>query len=191
MTWHVGSHCQASRSVNAGADSCGDGIDNGGEGVKDTNDRDCISPQCILNAPPGWDDDLAFANAGAILHTQPFRDCASRGLFSSDSARLRVVMHETGHRPFGLRDEYCCDGGYGESSVFPNLYKSLNACVFDAPDVGRLGGDCRKLAKNDSTVNWWTSDPSSDHLMQDNGTPQELDVRRIEWMFDQCGKGNC
>ncbi len=170
----------------AGPDTCDDGIDNGGEGVADTNDRDCISPRCILNAPPGWDDDLAFADAGAILHTQGFRDCASGGLFSSDSDKLRTVIHESGHRPFGLRDEYCCDGGYGQSPTLPNLYKSLNACVADAPDVGRSGGDCHKLTRGGSSVDWWTSDPASDDLMVDNRTPSELDIRRIEWLFESC-----
>ena len=48
------------------------------------------------------------------MHKDDFRDCAPGGqrLFSSEPTSIGTVLHETGHRPFGLADEYCCDGGY-------------------------------------------------------------------------------
>jgi hypothetical protein len=178
----------------AGDDTCGDGKDNGGDGLTDADDTSCIrKSKCPrLDAPGGWMDDLAFADVGAIIHTDEFRDCASasKRLFSAWTGILApVIRHETGHAPFRLADEYCCDGGYFEKATFPNLYNTLADCETDAATVfGRTAGDCRKLGTN---TEWWTSDPSSNDLMVDIGIPEALDLRRIEWMFDKCDEAKC
>ena len=49
-----------------------------------------------------------------MFHTDNFRDCAPGGerVFSTEPGSFGTILHESGHRPFGLADEYCCDGGY-------------------------------------------------------------------------------
>ena len=175
----------------AGPDTCSDGVDNGNDGLTDENDPSCT--KCTLTAPGGWYDDLAFADGGGILHTDPFRDCASpnKRLFSIEASELRTVIHETAHSPFGLADEYCCDTAYFEPAPLPNLYRSLANCESDTLNVGRTASDCRQLSKGTATVDWWTSDPPSNDLMVDNTTPQKLDLRRINWMFNNCEAAKC
>jgi len=190
----AGRNYDASRSEDgAGDDTCGNGVDDGGDGSTDEDDPQC-SP-CFLNAPDAWDNDLAFADVGAIIHTTDFRDCARGGqrLFSAwtDYPLELVVRHETGHAPFGLADEYCCDTGYFQPNPEPNVYSTLIACETDARDVGRFPSACRQIAKGGNTVSWWTSDPASDDLMVDNGTPRALDERRINWKFNECDQGRC
>ncbi len=184
---------KASRSEGkAGANSCGDGIDNDGDGKTDAADSGCIDG-CVMTPPSDWNSALAFADSGSIIHTNPFRDCAKIGLrlYVATSTDSHVFRHETGHSPFGLADEYCCDGGYFEMSSNPNVYDSLASCQTDAPNVGRTAAACRQLSKGTNTVSQWTSDPASDDLMVDNKTPRALDIRRILWMFDQCDQGGC
>jgi len=171
----------------AGPNTCGDGLDNGGDGLADNQDINCTP--CILTAPASWDSDFAFAQVGAILHTDDFRDCANRGekLFSTEPTSLRTMIHETGHSPFGLSDEYCCNTGYFQNATLPNMYNSLAGCQNDAPNANA----CRRLGNASVTLSWWTSDPASDDLMVDNRTPRDLDLRRINWMFGECDLGNC
>lgn len=147
---------------------------------------------CILGKPDGFDSDYAFADSAGIFHTDKFRDCAGGRLFSSESGTEanRVILHETGHSPFGLADEYCCDGGYWEPDPNPNLYASEEACDDDAPDVGRTASDCREFEDDHDGDKWWTSDPSGSDLMVNNGAVQALDSRRIDWLFDQCVRGD-
>jgi hypothetical protein len=59
-------------------------------------------------------------------------------VFSTEPTSLGTVLHETGHSPFGLADESCCDGGYWEQSVHPNLHNTLAGCQADAPRLRRL-----------------------------------------------------
>jgi hypothetical protein len=145
-----------------------------------------------------------FADSGIVLHLDALRDCATGGRFSIEpfiGSRL-TVLHETGHRPFGMADEYCCDGGYFEASPFPNLYQELNpppgiGCGPDAPNLGRTAADCRMY--NDvgppthAGEDWFLSDPTGDDLMEDSGahTPQAADVRRLDWFLNLCRGGNC
>ena len=174
--------------------TCDDDTDNGSDGVADEDDPDCTIRSCTLIAPPGWDTDMAFAEVGAIIHTGELRDCArgNQRLFSAWTARLpNVGLHETGHAPFGLADEYCCDGGYFEQLLFPNMYRTLNICEADAASVGRTFADCHQIEKDTNTREWWTSDPPSNDLMKDNLTPNALDERRINWWFETCLPGGC
>jgi hypothetical protein len=142
----------------AGADTCGDvdsngdAIDNGNDGRANRADLDCAP--CVLTAPAGWATIMAFADVGAIIHREQFRDCArgSQRLFSAwtDWPLERVLRHETGHTPFGLADEYCCDGGYFQDNNDPfmsNMYSSLIACQNDTQNVGRPGTACRQLSR--------------------------------------------
>lgn len=169
-------------------------------------DRGDAEPNCDHD-PPDMDR-YTFADAGAILHTDFFRDCAPGGerIFSSwiAPASLNIVLHETGHRPFGLADEYCnmrpgsasttCDGGYFQASPFPNLYEEPEDCSADAPSLGRTAANCQEF---DEVIDWWfdrdwsVSEPVGDDLMVDNVTPQAADVRRMNWMFDRCAGASC
>jgi hypothetical protein len=145
-----------------------------------------------------------FADSGVVIHLDALRDCATGGRFSTEPfvANRLTVLHETGHRPFGMADEYCCDGGYFEMSPNPNLYQELNpppgiGCAPDAPDLGRTAADCRMFndigPPSHPGEDWFLSDPSGDDLMEDSGahTPQAADLRRLNWFLDQCRVGEC
>jgi hypothetical protein len=150
----------------AGDDTCSDGLDNGSDGFTDEDDVNCTP--CILTPPAGWNTLGAFADVGPIFHTDPFRDCAKGGLrlFSTEPTSLRTMVHETGHTPFGLSDEYCCNTGYFQPESLPNLYSSLASCENEAPAVGKDPSDCRQLSKYDGDR---TEDPGASQGPCDDG----------------------
>lgn len=159
-------------------------------------DRGDAERDCEHEPPSNWDDAYTFADVGAIVHTDMFRDCAPGGMrvFSSEPSELRTFIHETGHVPFGLADEYCCDGGYFQADPFPNLYDELGDCREDARSLDRFADACREFEGESFwffTKDWSVSDPPANDLMVDNGMPQAADVRRINWMFDQCRRAAC
>lgn len=161
-----------------------------------TGDAQSFPSGCGHVPPSGWDDDYGAADVGAILHTDNFRDCAPGGerLFSSEPTSIMTVRHETGHRPFGLADEYCCDGGYFQADPFPNVYEEPEDCAEDAPNLGRISSDCREFEEtieNWDDFDWSVSDPASNDLMVDNAAPQAADSRRINWMFGNCNSAGC
>jgi hypothetical protein len=162
--------------------------------AKGTGNAEKVEDGCDHEPPDGWDDEYAFADVGAILHTDTFRDCAPDRLFSSEPTSIGTVRHETGHKPFGLADEYCCDGGYFQTDVFPDIYEEPDDCAADAPSLGRTGADCREF---EEVIDWWfdsdwsVSDPASDDLMVDRGAPQANDTRRINWVYDNCASAGC
>ncbi len=78
--------------------------------------------------PSGFHEDCPFADASAIIHRDPERDCAHGPTFSARYDSNRTVVHESGHGIFGMRDEYCCDGGYSQSESLPNVFGSLSGC---------------------------------------------------------------
>jgi len=157
---------------------------------------------CLLEA-----NQKAWEDAGAVFHTDSLRDCAPGGqrLYSSEPNSFGTILHETGHRPFGLADEYCCDGGYFQADPFPNIYAAfpdtilsssiiIPGCAGDAFNVGKTDSDCRSWVDPvpwwfDDT--WWTSDPGSDDIMVDSGARQALDNRRMNWLFDVCRGAGC
>jgi hypothetical protein len=147
---------------------------------------------CDFTEPSNWDSDYAFIEAGSIIHTNPLRDCArfSIRLFSGTVGNSRVFLHESGHQPFGLADEYCCDGGYFQPNPFPDVYGSSNDCAADSINVGRTPANCRNWVSNKGAT-WYTSDPASGDLMVDNSAPQALDIRRFEWVFNNCNSSGC
>ena len=143
-----------------------------------------------ITKPFDWEMNYSFADAGAVVHLDSFRDFAKNGFFTIEvGERANTTSHETGHRPLGLSDEYCCNTSYFENEILPNVYETLEACEADAPDLGRTAGDCRQLENptTKETVDWYTSDPTPNDLMAgDQSPPQAADKRRIEWWFETC-----
>lgn len=151
--------------------------------------------RCDITEPAGWNSTYSFSDLGVIVHKDNLRDCAPGGknLVSTKNTSFRVLLHETGHRPFGLADEYCCDGGYFEVSPHPNLYKSVEACRDDAPGLNNRSPDaCRSFTQNYPDFSTWLiSEPASNDLMSDNGNPNAADQRRIRWLLNECMRGRC
>lgn len=77
----------------------------------------------------------SFADTAFLLHTTPWRDCAPGGgkRVTIQQGQYRTTLHETGHRPFGASDIYCCDGGYHQAGAFPNLYAEQEEFLLWAP----------------------------------------------------------
>jgi hypothetical protein len=155
---------------------------------------DPTADRCVLTRPGNLDTDYSWRDTGAILHTDALRDCASGGVFSAEPGSLATALHETGHQPFGLADEYCCDGGYFENAPNPNLWDTLAECQADAPELGRTAADCRTVTdtRPDPDVDWFLSDPTPNDLMNlDRRPPQAADIRRMNWFIDNCDSGKC
>jgi hypothetical protein len=101
-----------------------------------------------------------------------------------------VVAHESGHQPFGLADEYCCNGGYIPST---KVFSSQAACQADAlaasaPDT------CRQIADATGSVSWWRLDSAAtagNDLMIGNGDFQAADTRAHESLFSKCRTAKC
>jgi hypothetical protein len=147
---------------------------------------------CGHTAPNG----LGWADSVAIIHAEDFRDCAPGGenLFSSEPVSFDTIRHETGHRPFGLADEYPDDGGYYQQDIYPNLYEEPEDCAEDAPNLGYTASDCREFeetVENWDDFDWSVSDPETDDLMNDKGSAQAADMRRINWYFAECASAKC
>lgn len=151
---------------------------------------------CVLTVPGNWTEDYSWRDAGPILHSTTFRDCASRSnaVFSAEPTSLGTVLHETGHSPFDLADEYCCDAGYFEMSPNPNIYDTLAECQADASALTRPASDCRSWTDtrpNPDKV-WFTSEPTPNDLMNfDRHPPQAADLRRMNAFFENCKAGKC
>jgi parallel beta-helix repeat protein len=78
--------------------------------------------------PQNYSTDCSFADSAAIVFTGGGRAC-SGSVFSTPPGNPRIVVHETGHKIFGMADEYCCDGGYFQpSSSQPNIFHSQANC---------------------------------------------------------------
>ena len=109
--------------------------------------RGVVDDKCEKDAPATWSILHSFADVGAIIHKDGFRDCASGNTFSANATDFTTFRHEQGHRPFGLADEYCfkrpssmssnCDGGYFQTDIFPNVYEAGSDCENDAAALGR------------------------------------------------------
>lgn len=152
---------------------------------------------CLREAPEDFGKKYTFANSAGIVHRSACRDNAgSPGIFTIqvNLNLLQVVAHETGHRPFGLADEYCCDGGYFTRSVFgppyPNMFTREDGCRSKAADRDHDPDLCRSLVDSDNGKDWWlfepafsTFDPDTTDLMQQTGCDRLADTvncRRIE-----------
>jgi len=151
-------------------------------------------------APANWTVDYTFSDSGVLLHTDSLRDCASGGIFSTEPASIDTVRHETGHSPFGLADEYCCDGGYFQNAPNPNMYgpdaagstAALRACQADA--LAGLRGSCLGFVSSrvssgsqffrlDHAPGPGAVDVENDRMI-DNRVPRAADERRIQAVID-------
>jgi len=168
---------------------------NSGPDPDDDDASDGIS--CLREAPDNYGKRYAFADSSAIVHRSSCRDNAgSPGLFTveMDLNRLQVVAHETGHRPFGLSDEYCCDGGYFTRGLFdppyPNMFRNEDKCRAKASERHHDPDLCRALIEDDTDKDWWLFEPdfrgvapNPRDLMQQSGCDRLADTqncRRIE-----------
>lgn len=152
--------------------------------------------------PEDWDQ-FSFADVGIVIWTKPIpapgggRDCAPGGLgaFSANANMPPILVHEAGHMPFGLADEYDGDGGYWQSDQNPNVFSSLEDCRRQAP----TGQNCRTIVQTAnlppgvSSRDWYTSDPPvNDVMVDDTRTFNRLDVNRVKGVLDTCkDKGGC
>jgi hypothetical protein len=147
--------------------------------------------KCNIIPPSNWATDYSFADALAIVDHNGIPPgpnsghCAQDGVFSNNPVqKIRTFVHETGHFPFGLADEYK-GSVYYENPHFPNVYESQSLCEADKPVPSTV--PCRPVdSTNPNNANWFTSDPGQHDLMVDDEIPQNLDVRRIDWMFSEC-----
>jgi hypothetical protein len=78
-----------------------------------------------------------------------------------------------GHSPFGLADEYCCDGGYFSTAInpvipynvdnysplYPNLFSVRQECFASAEIRPYDVIDCRTLTSSDDGEVWWIGEP--------------------------------
>ena len=146
--------------------------------------------------PSNWTTMRAIVNSGGILHTAPLRDCGGVGDGSRFSVEIGeaftnpTALHETGHSVFSLADEYCCDGGYWETTPHPNVMDTEANCQSVATTNGWATTDCVQIG----TTGWWRLDPNADLMRQNNSNnnPMERsDLKRVYWLyFDQCWDGS-
>ncbi len=131
---------------------------------------------------------VPFAEVQAIIHTVKCRDNADPN-GATFSAELgggfpveNIVWHEFHHAAYDLADEYSPDGGYFETSDFPNVMSNANECT--------LTGAVPSLCAQIGTTGWWRAAPNPD-VMIDN-THENLDeTRRATLIFNRCKGGQC
>ena len=130
-----------------------------------------------------------FANVNAIIHREVCRDNAPGGMYSALSPL--ISWHEIHHAAFGLADEYCCDGGYFQTSPFPNVYFWPNDCRND-PDSG---ANCNPIRASGGgpfdATRWWKFDLDGSDVMTNNTFERVADIRRANWYFGECDQGRC
>jgi len=161
-------------------------------------DNDSSGLNCRITLPGNWNQAYSFADSGAILHRDGFRDCAlpNQRVFGTEFNEFRTMLHETMHSPFGLADEYCCDSNYFEPNPLPNIYASQSSCLADIAnlaewdaiigDTPRVPGSCVMDANG-----VWKSEPDSDDIMTDNMEFNAADIRRVQYLFDRCSGADC
>jgi hypothetical protein len=145
---------------------------------------------CESIPPANWNSEYLSFDAAVILHRDDsIRDCTSndKEISTANMATLAtegsILLHEIGHRPFGLADEYDSGGSYESSSPWQNVYNGEQVCSTDALDMGKT---CRKIPYEYGLNKYFTSDGKPNDLMVDNGQFEDLDNRRIEKWFENC-----
>ena len=141
--------------------------------------------------PPGnWNIEYLSFDAAVILHRDDFiRDCTrnDKELSTANMATIAkegfVLLHEIGHRPFGLADEYDSGGLYESSAPWQNVFNGDQACMTDALGTGKT---CRKIPYEYGLNKYFTSDGQPDDIMVDNRQLKDLDKRRIDKWFENC-----
>ncbi|MFO0725296.1 MAG: hypothetical protein U1E65_16050 [Myxococcota bacterium] len=121
-----------------------------------------------------------------VLHELDCRDNAGPWAATSMAYRGDIGWHETHHTPFGLFDEYCCDGGYFQAPVNPNVYGSMTACLMYSSNpatcmpIGNLG------------LSHFVSDPGPADVMGKNASVENADdLRRMNGYYADCAQGGC
>jgi hypothetical protein len=207
--------CQVDKDANGDGDCADPGdTDANGDGACDSDtdlngDGDCTDAGETDTNGNGFCDVDIDRNADGDCGDRADRDCNNNGSCDScnsdcpSTQTLRTFLHETGHVPFGLADEYCCDGGYFQADPLPNLYDEKGAelgaasptCSADSGDLGRSSSACQGFQGQHlpffRDFDWFKSEPPTNDLMKDNQTPQGADVRRINYVFDRCRGGKC
>jgi hypothetical protein len=145
---------------------------------------------CESIPPADWDSEYLSFDAAVMLHRDgSIRDCTrnDREISTANMATLAtggsILLHEIGHRPFGLADEYDSGGYYESSAPWQNVYNGEQACSADALGMGKT---CRKIPYEYGLNKYFTSDGKPNDLMVDNGEFNDLDNRRIEKWFENC-----
>ncbi|MGK7294197.1 MAG: DUF7453 family protein [Candidatus Wenzhouxiangella sp. M2_3B_020] len=125
---------------------------------------------CRRVPPENLRRDYLFAQAAAIVHPTACRDNAGRYAFTIETqpGRLQVLGHEAGHTPFGMFDEYCCDGGYQQNEPFANEYRSEQGCKDAAEVLGFDPGTCTAFTDVDDE-DWWLFEPRKNALSPEPG----------------------
>ena len=151
-----------------------------------------------VELPPDYAVNIPFSDTNIALHTDAFRDCAQNNSFSIENFSLDTLLHESGHRPFGLKDEYCCDGGYFQTAVNPNMYgpETSGTTVFDAcmlDPLAKLPNSCKEFTSKKGEK-WYRLDHApafsddedlvENDLMLDNQVMRAADERRIQGVID-------
>ena len=116
--------------------------------------------ECSVTAPQS-----AIANARFVVHSSVFRDCANSSGVTLEVGEYSTTLHELGHRPFGIPDNYCCDGGYSQPSTLPVLWNKQSDCEADS-NKGKSGvpapaalSTCRSIVRSSDSVTFWTTVP--------------------------------
>lgn len=164
-----------------------------------------------IQPPDNWSKDYNFIDTGALLHANTGQtDSAYRNIriFTTDVSKTnwevlapRTLLHESGHAPFGLSDEYCKKGSKSESyfvaDPLPNVYDDQAKCFGDSLAAG-VTDACQQIKDNTQgcSVDYFRLESAStfyDDLMTCSGhlTPNPADVRRINWLFDKCRNASC
>jgi len=145
---------------------------------------------CESIPPANWNTAYLSFDAAVILHRDgSIRDCTrnDKEFSTANVATLAnkgyVLLHEIGHRPFGLADEYDSGGLYESSSPWQNVFNGEQACTTDAIAMGKT---CRKIPYEYGLNKYFTSDGQPNDVMVDNGQLENLDKRRIEKWFENC-----
>jgi hypothetical protein len=145
---------------------------------------------CESIPPANWNIAYLSFDAAVILHRDgSIRDCTrndkefSTANVATLANKVYVLLHEIGHRPFGLADEYDSGGLYESSSPWQNVFNGEQACTTDALVMGKT---CRKIPYEYGLNKYFTSDGQPNDVMVDNGQLENLDKRRIEKWFENC-----
>jgi len=88
-----------------------------------------------------------------------------------------TFLHELGHSPVGLADEYCCDGGYFQSHPYPNIYyfKDLSSCLklysplycqqvsscLEDPMAAGVPNACQQIQQPGDSIHWYRVESSA------------------------------
>ena len=144
--------------------------------------------RCESVPPANWFNAYLLFDAAVILHRDnSIRDCTrnDKEISSANVATAigqgHLLLHEIGHRPFGLADEYDSGGFYESSSPYQNVFDGNATCIKNG-----LGTTCRSIPYTYGQNKYFTSDTEPNDLMVDNKQFQALDDRRIEMWFMQC-----